>query len=304
MSEQFFSAVAQKIQAIQVKYEPEIIEVTYTNHKPEVQNPKQEKLLWKITCFLEGTDMKVGQSLYLLKRHGVMAKVLVERLENISGGSITSAYEGSTAVIVISFITDLLDEQPEWNRVDIGDVLSSEPSVPSGDKDIRNPRLKALFREKKHTTIPQFFGIIFEEIAMNGRFLSVMNQIEPMNADDVKSEISSTPTKTTANATPKKVTFPMLTSNSGDVFFPVFTDEEEAKGLPDCADKKRIGANLDFYNQLFSQPTPAKGIVINPFSDNVVISGDVIHKLYENKCKEMEAIGKSNDNQHRKGDKG
>lgn len=155
------------------------------------------------------------------------------------------------------------DEQPEvsgqggYEKVDV-------------NKPLENFRLKVLLNEMKENRTDSVMNMIFDEIVMKAHFLSVVFFSQEPEANDG------------GTATFRKDTvmrLPMLSSQDGKSFYPVFTDHEELAKWQQMEKPKTLILTFDDYASMVLKNEQAAGIVVNPFSNNLVLDRRMIEHL-------------------------
>ena len=148
---------------------------------------------------------------------------------------------------------------------------------PNVNKPVENPKLKALIRDLHNTDSALAIATneaIAKEIAMNAYMLAVIH----VDGQGIENNNDGT-------ATLKKDTvlsFEYLSDSKGRTFLPVFTDWEELRKWDKYKDSFVQTLILSFDDM--SAITAGKGgIVINPFSDNYVISAENVLSMKRHK---------------------
>ena len=148
---------------------------------------------------------------------------------------------------------------------------------PDVNKPIENPKLKALINDLRNADSAHFAAAneaIAEEIAMNAYLLAVIN----MDRSGIESNNDGT-------ATIKKGTvlsFEYLTDGTGRAFLPVFTDWDELRKWDKYHDAFVQTLILSF-DDMCAITAGKSGIVVNPFSDNYVISAENVLSMKHHK---------------------
>lgn len=142
------------------------------------------------------------------------------------------------------------------------------------NKPLENFRLNVLLQEMKENRTDTGMNMLFEEIATKAHFLSViMLSQEPKENGD-------------GTATFKKNTmmkFPMLTAGNGKAFYPVFTDHAELAKWAQMQEPKTLILTFDDYAPMVLQNEQVEGIVINPFSHNLVLDRRMVEHMKTHK---------------------
>lgn len=136
------------------------------------------------------------------------------------------------------------------------------------NKPLENPVLKELFQKlkkaKEDDEYAQILNQLAEEIAMNAHFLSVVNlSEEPEEQSDGSFMLKEN----------TEISFPMLTNQENQAFYPIFIDWEELYKWQDLKKENLRTAifNFDDYLSMVFDNENSYGIVINPFSDNFLL---------------------------------
>ncbi len=154
------------------------------------------------------------------------------------------------------------------------------------NQPLENPELKELFRQleggQSEEERRQLMNRLLEEIALNACFLSVIQlSEEPESQGDGKAVFQRDTT----------MGFPMLTTQDGRQFYPAFIDWEElgkweaVRGAP----PKTLLLRFDDYAAMVLRDGGADGIVIDPFSHNLMLDRAYLEHLRNQK--ELRASG-------------
>lgn len=143
------------------------------------------------------------------------------------------------------------------------------------NKPLENPKLKELFAKRRQSPSAveskRIMEEIIEEIATNAYFLSLVEfSVQPEKRENGQVVLQ----KGTS------ISFPMLTTQDGRQFYPVFIDWEEFGKWEAMKFKKpqTMIMCFDDYYAMVVEKSRGSGIVINPFSDNLVLDrGMMIH---------------------------
>lgn len=138
------------------------------------------------------------------------------------------------------------------------------------NKPLDNFRLNVLLKETKENQTETGMNMLFEEIVMNARFLSVIFLSEPpkMNEDGTAAFQKNT-----------TMQMPMLSSAGGKHFYPIFTDHDELAKWQRMEKPNTLILTFDDYAVFLEKNEQAEGIVINPFSDNFVLNRKLVAHL-------------------------
>lgn len=84
-----------------------------------------------------------------------------------------------------------------------------------------------------------------------------------------------------------EISFELIKSEKGNLYYPVFTDGAELRVCIEDKDQQSLIVNFDDLAALTLQPqSPIDGFVINPMSDDVRFSAEMISAMKENMEKE------------------
>ena len=148
------------------------------------------------------------------------------------------------------------------------------------NKPLENPKLKELFAQRRQSQsavqTKRIMESLMEEITTNAYFLSLV-------------EFSKQPEKTEQGqvklAQGTTLSFPMLTTQDGRQFYPVFIDWEEFGKWEAMKYRKpqTMIMNFDDYAAMIIDKGRGSGIVINPFSDNLLLDRGMMTHLRRQK---------------------
>jgi len=139
---------------------------------------------------------------------------------------------------------------------------------------LENPVLKSLFEKRRNNPseeqLPIIFDELIKEIAFNAKFLSVV-QIDDVPLDDKSVILNKN----------SKIEFPMLVTQDNKYYYPVFIDWEE---LSKNDHMKKLSPEtliltFDDYAAMVLNNNKAEGIIINPYSDSMVIDRDLMIQI-------------------------
>ncbi len=129
---------------------------------------------------------------------------------------------------------------------------------------VSNPKLKEAIAALKEGNSPE------KQLALQAA-LKEARLLAPCAVDGPKPEDGKP-----VSVNPSSVRFFLINTNDGKVFFPAFTDPEEAnkfRGAKDTGAQAMMVQTIANYDRMLSDPKgPAQGIVINPGSDSLVIT--------------------------------
>ncbi|MFT9057762.1 MAG: enhanced serine sensitivity protein SseB [Ethanoligenens sp.] len=173
----------------------------------------------------------------------------------------------------MGFVSKLFGKKKEPDHVqpDKGCIKENiQPKTIDVNKPVENPKLKELLRQFNQNKTNDIMNDLFKEIATNAHFLSViMLSEEPKQNENV-------------TATFQKDTimqFPMLTTQDEQSYYPIFTDWIELGKWQAAKSPKTLILSFDDYASMVLKDENTHGIVINPFSDNMIIDRELIEHL-------------------------
>jgi len=142
------------------------------------------------------------------------------------------------------------------------------------NKPIENPKLKELLKELKQEANNEVLSNIYEEVAMNAKFVTVMTlSSDPVDNGDGTSTFQ------------KDSTMRLYTINTEDnqSFFPLFTDWDEVYKWKELVSPKGLIVGFDDISTFVINADKHVGLVINPFGDNFVIDMNQLRFMKERK---------------------
>ncbi len=148
------------------------------------------------------------------------------------------------------------------------------------DRKLESPTMRDLLAKRKSTdpsdkqAINAVMGDLIYEIVMQARFLSVVTfSKEPVYDID----------GTRILAKDSEITFTMLNNTNGEHYFPVFSENVEMDKWENAKIDHTIQIGFDNLAVMLGENKNCSGFVINPFSDNMTISRDIVSKWFEKK---------------------
>ncbi len=137
-------------------------------------------------------------------------------------------------------------------------------------KEHDNFRLKVLLKELKENRSESVTNMTFQEIVMNARFVSpVLLSKQPIQNGDGTATFTEDTT----------IRMPMLTSADGKGFYAMFTDKEEFAKWESVKGTDTVLLAFDDFAALIEKNEEAAGVVLNPFSDNLVLNRVTVEHL-------------------------
>lgn len=151
---------------------------------------------------------------------------------------------------------------------------------------VKNPELKAAIVKAKEDAGMENSVRFLNEV-VRARLLAPVTMDRPPEYDKETGEIILE--KDTA------ISFELIAADNGDLYYPVFTDGEEMLKCEIDKDQHSLIVNFDDLSaMLLNQPQcSVAGFVINPMSDNVVFSNEMIAAMKKDMAKEQQKAGDS-----------
>lgn len=223
-----------------------------------------------VVGMVDGGTMSLKDKIYIISRGGGMLTTQVEDMESYRN-KIEKAPSGKYVGILLP---DLQKDQ-----LNIGDIISNVEPQQRVDvnQPVFNPRLKGLLTaaglKSAREHIKDITNLIFEEIAMQAHFLSV---VELSREPVVNGDGTATFQKGS------QMRFPMISTQDDKHFYPVFTDWEEIRKWTNCPSNKTAVLGFDNYAEMVLKDDKAEkieGIAINPFGANYILDRKVIEHI-------------------------
>lgn len=220
-----------------------------------------------VVGMVDGGTMRMGDKIYVISRGGQMLTTQVGGME-IVGKSVEKAPSGSNVGILLPNL--------EKAQLNPGDVISNV--MPQQQVDVNqpvfNPRLKGLLAaarlKRTQECIKDITNLIFEEIAMQANFLSIIElSEEPVANGD-------------GTATFQKdsmMRIPMISTQDNKHFYPVFTDWGEIRKWTNCPSDKTMILDFDSYAEMVLRDDKTEGIAINPFGADFILDRKTIEHI-------------------------
>lgn len=115
------------------------------------------------------------------------------------------------------------------------------------EKSYDDFRLKMFLNEMKENRTDSITNMVIEELVMRAQFVTPI-----LKADD-------------------KTSIPMLISSDEKQFYPIFTSNDEFKEWGEVQGLTLVTLTFDDYAELVEKNEEAAGVVVNPYSDNLII---------------------------------
>lgn len=220
-----------------------------------------------ITGIVKGDTMSVGDKVWILGADGSQKAVRAGKLEVFLGEEVKREFSAVSGTRIGFWTKDAAEED-----VLPGSVISSvAPNVTAGNGPVENPRLKGLLAGRFDTDVLDIAELIRRELAGNAIFL-VMAEFELTDAERARRMVQEN----------SVMEFPYLNTPDGEGYQPVFTDWNELKawereeGMAPSAVLMGIGEVLS----LIKKNHVLHGLVVNPFTDNLIMDRDELEMLY------------------------
>lgn len=220
-------------------------------------------------------EIALNDTVYVLGRGKSIQESKVIGLENPQTGQMDKAVHGTPVGILLENITN--------ENIHPGDIISNvKPNTEDVNQPVTNPRIQGLMRQAAGNPTEEIMNLVYEELAMNARLLSViMVTHEPVQKED----------KTAVFEQGTKMQLPLLTAPDGSKYYPAFTDWQELNKWHEILEPKTLLLTFEDYAALVLKDEDTKGIVINPFGENMMVDRPLLQHLKQKK--EMLLHGKT-----------
>ena len=148
------------------------------------------------------------------------------------------------------------------------------------NQKLENENIRSLLEKRQNADsnnkedIKKIMNDLIYEIVFNTGFLSPVNLSKPP-VYDASGELILAPDT--------EFIFTMLDNGKGERFFPLFTESEELAKWEQSEAPYTIQMDFDRYASMLERNISHAGIVINPFSDNLLVNRQIVAKWYEKK---------------------
>lgn len=150
-----------------------------------------------------------------------------------------------------------------------------------GPKPVKNPGLKAAAQAAKEKTCMENSVRLLNEVVRARLLIPVSMDKAPVydkELDEIMLEENT------------EISFELIKANNGDIYYPVFTDGEEmVKCGVGTAQQSMIVDFNDLAAMLLNPVNAVAGFVINPMSDNLCFSTDMVAAMKKDMEKEDRA---------------
>lgn len=149
------------------------------------------------------------------------------------------------------------------------------------NQKLENPTIRELFVKRRSVDpsntneVNEVMGALIGEIVMKANFLSVVDfSNKPDISDNGELVLQNGRTD---------LKFTMLNNSNNEHYFPLFTENSELEKWKTVDVNYTIQVDFDMIAQVVMTNKECAGLVINPFSDNMTVSKDIISKWLERK---------------------
>lgn len=148
------------------------------------------------------------------------------------------------------------------------------------DQKLESPTLRDLLAKRRDVdssdkqAINKVMNELIVEIVMQAKFMAAVTfSREPVYDID----------GTRILASDCDISFTMLNNTNGEHYFPVFSESVEMDKWENAKIEHTIYVNFDTLAAMIERNKNCSGFVLNPFSDNMTISRDIVSKWLEKK---------------------
>lgn len=228
-----------------------------------------------VAGIIRNGEIALNDTVFVLGRGRSIQESKVLGLENPQMGQLEKAVHGTPVGILLENITR--------ENIHPGDIISNvKPNTEDVNEPVTNPRIQGLMRQAAGNPTKEMMNLVYEELAMNARLLSAMMLTrEPVRKED----------GTQAFEEDTKMQLPLLTAPDGSKYYPAFTDWQELNKWHEILEPKTLLLTLEDYLALVLKNEDTKGIVINPFGENMMVDRPLLEHLKQKK--EMLMQGKT-----------
>lgn len=148
------------------------------------------------------------------------------------------------------------------------------------DQKLENPSIRTLLEKRKSVDLnnkeetTSIMNELISEIVFNSKFLSPVNISKPP-VYDAEGKLMLTPDTS--------ITFVLLDNGKGERFFPIFTETAELEKWENLQTPTTVQLEFDRYAAMLDRNDNCEGIVINPFSDNLLVNKQIVTRWFEKK---------------------
>lgn len=220
-----------------------------------------------VAGIIRNGEIALDDTVYVLGRGRRIQESKVLGLENPQMGQMEKAVHGTPVGILLENIIR--------ENVHPGDIISNvKPNTEDVNEPVTNPRIQGLMRQAAGNPTEEIMNLVYEELAMNARLLSAML----LTHEPVQNENG---TATFEQDT--KMQLPLLTAPDGSKYYPAFTDWQELNKWHEILEPRTLLLTLEDYVALVLRNKDTKGIVINPFGENMMVDRPLLEHLKQKK---------------------
>lgn len=148
------------------------------------------------------------------------------------------------------------------------------------NSSVNNTALCKLFERRREIKTQDDMNALMnevaEEIVMNAKFLTPvrLSTVPKLNSDGTGTIDANT-----------KISFALISSPEGKKYYPAFTSVDEVLKWDSMKEQKPLTLALGFddYSDMIVSKNAAEGLVINPFSDNLILDKKLVAHWREKK---------------------
>lgn len=148
------------------------------------------------------------------------------------------------------------------------------------NQKLENPAMRELLARRKSVdssdanAVNEVMSALIGEIVMKADFLSVVEFSNKPVPDENGQLVLKERTD---------INFTLLNNSNGEHFFPLFTESSELEKWENIKIGYTIQVGFDMIAKMIMTNKNCGGLVINPFSDNMTVSKDIVSKWLEKK---------------------
>ena len=158
---------------------------------------------------------------------------------------------------------------------------AKDKNIKEGPKPVKNPGLKAAAEAAKQDACMENSVRLLNEVVRAKLIIPVAMDKSPVYDKELDEIVLEENTE---------ISFELIKANNGDIYYPVFTDAEEMLKCGVGKTQQSIIVNFDDLSAMLLNPVNAvAGFVINPMSDNLCFSTDMVAAMK----RDMEKEGKA-----------
>lgn len=233
------------------------------------ETAKKEGNYVRVTGVAKGSFPEAGSEVEILSHSGNSALAEVVEAGLVSDSSIHIMGEEQAAYFLLSNVSDEIEMYDVISP--LADKPEKEQETSKGKAVMDNRRLTALIWKYAQEKKEEILGTIFENLANFGKFYIVA--------------------QTTGNGDKKNgVKFPTLQTPNKHQYYAAFTSGEELAKSPKLPLSKAVIFDFDDLMVLFHEFPMVTGLVIDPFSINMVLDRKTLAHIRNKKIEQSGAI--------------